>query len=107
MVIETLKVSSMTKSVITVDTATDRASRIAQHLAKHAINVVERTNLELCVSPVIEDLSLSQSMTQGGQMGQIEKIDARTDVKCMKLKSVTMTIQWMIWQIKSSQCFYA
>ena len=63
MVIETLKVSSITKSVITVDAATSGSSGIAQHLAKSVINVVERTALKLCAS-------LSQSMTQEARWGQ-------------------------------------
>ena len=88
MVIETLKA----KSVITVNTATGQISRIAQHLKKSAINVAVRTTLKLCASPV----DLSQSVTQGGQMGPIEKIGVCTDAVYMKFMkmSVMMTAQW-------------
>ena len=80
--------------MITVDAATGEGKEIAQHMAKPVINVVVRTTLELCANPVIVDLSLSQNVTQGGQMEPIEKIDAHTDAMCMKLKSVMMTAQW-------------
>ena len=63
MVMKTLKVSSMTKSVVTVDVATSGASGIVQHLEKPAINVVRRTILELCVGPAIVDLIQSQGVT--------------------------------------------
>ena len=60
MIIETLKVNSMTKNVITVDRVTEEEIEIAQHMANNVINVVERTTSGLCVSPVT--VNLSQSM---------------------------------------------
>ena len=46
MIIENLKVNSMTKSVITVDRATEEEKEIAQHMAKNAINVVEKNHFK-------------------------------------------------------------
>ena len=88
MVIETLKV---TKSMITVNGATEEVKEIAQHMAKNVINVVERTTSGLCVSP----RNLSQNMTQEGQLGPREEI-------LMKL-NVRMT--WRTLQNRSSHCF--
>ena len=73
MVIETLMVSSMTKIVIIVDIATREGKGIVQHMAKAVTNVVVKTTLEPSADPVLVDLSLSQSVTQGGQIGPIEK----------------------------------
>ena len=61
MIIETLKVSSMTKNVITVDGATEEEKEIAQHTAKNVTSVVRKTTSKLCASPVT--VELSQNMT--------------------------------------------
>ena len=64
-----IEILMVTKSVITVDGATEEEKEIAQHMAKNAINVVERTTSGLCVSPK----NLSQNMTQEGQLDQENK----------------------------------
>ena len=46
MIIETLKVNSMTKNVITVDGATEEEKEIAQYMAKNVINVVEKNHFK-------------------------------------------------------------
>ena len=79
MIIEILKVSSLTKNVITVDRATEEEKEIVQHMAKNAINVVEKTTSKLCASPVT--VELSQSMTQEGQIGPREEILMRLNVR--------------------------
>ena len=90
MVIETLMLNSMTKIVITVDVATREGKGIVQHLAKAVTNVVVKTTLEQSADLVIVDLSLSQGMTQEGQIGPIEE-NSSTDTMYMKLVNVMMT----------------
>ena len=70
-----------------VDVTTRR--EIVLHLAKNAISVVARTTSAICVS-----LSLSQSVTQGGQDRPMEiNVLINVNVKYMRLASVKMT--WM------------
>ena len=99
MIIEILKVNSLTKSVITVDGATEEEKEIAQHMAKNAINVVEKTTSKMYASPVT--VNLSQSVTQEGSDRSQEKIDA----VCMKLMSVMRTadMEDLEWS-RSSHC---
>ena len=93
MVIETLKVSSVTKNVISVDAATGEGKGIAHHLAKAVINAVVRTTLEQFADPVVDQVAmdLSQDVTQEGECQMRPKENAHTDLMCMKLKNVMMT----------------
>ena len=65
-----------------VDVTTRR--EIVLHLAKNAISVVVRTTSAICVS-------LSQSVTQGGQNGPMENVPINAEY--MRFASVKMT--WM------------
>ena len=65
-----------------------------QLLAKNAIDAVVRTILEKCVDPARDLASLSQDMTQGGQVGPMamEMESARINAEYMKFtRSVMMT----------------
>ena len=85
MVIETLKVSSMTKSMITVDAATGGASRICPAFGKTCDKCGGKNHFKTA--------SLSQGMTQRNQMEPTEEINACTDVMSMKLKIVMKTAE--------------
>ena len=77
-------------NMITVDGATDGASRIAQLLERYVINVVEKNTLKLCADP-----ARGQSVNMKiGLTGPV--IDVHVDVAFMKLMSVVMMTPWKI-----------
>ena len=81
MIIETLKVSSMTKNVITVDGATGEEKEIAQYIAKNVTSVVKKTTSKLYADPVIVDQSQGWGVTWEGQIGPREEILMKLNVR--------------------------
>ena len=97
--------------VIFVDGATRKANRIAQHLVKFVINVVERTTLRMYANLINLDPAESVDQTEIGHVGP--RVNVPTDVIFMKLiavmtalRIVLMRVQmWMIRQIRSRVYF--
>ena len=79
--------------VIIVDIPIVRVS--VQHLENCATDVVRKITLRKNADPVIVDLSLSQDMTQEGQIGpkEIEVIHTGAVYMEYALKKVVMTTQ--------------
>ena len=75
-----LKVSSVTKNVITVDGATEEEKGIVQHLAKHVINVVENPTLGLCKSKESE-LKHDSRRSDRTKRRNINEIECQNDME--------------------------
>ena len=71
--------------VIGVDILMER--EIVLHLARNAINVVEKTTSAKCVNPVRDLTSLSQSVTQESQ----DRLIVNVHAEFMRLMNVKMT----------------
>ena len=96
--------------MIFVDGATRKANRIAQHLVKFVINVVERTTLRMYANLINLDPAEGMNQTEVGHVRP--RVNVPTDVIFMKLIAVMTTLRivlrvliWMIWQIRSRVYF--
>ena len=92
MIIETLKVSSVIKNVITVDGATEEEKEIVLHLARHVINVVERTTLRLCKSKESESKHDSRRSDRTKRRN-INEIECQND-----MEDLTEQVQSLFYQ---------